>query len=78
MVNESKMLLVLMQKIGYQCILIKAILVLGEGPTNGLDDTTITAEAKNSVNIINSKKEICLSLHYNGANSFLYANGVQI
>ena len=78
MVNESKMLLVLMQKIGYQCILIKTVLVLDEGPTNGLDDTTITAEAKNSVNIINSKKEICSSLHYNGANSFLYANGVQI
>ena len=38
--------------------------------TDGLDDTTITAEAKYSVNITNSIKKICLSLFYNAANSF--------
>ena len=28
----------------------KDILILGKGPTQGLDDTTLTAEAKYSVN----------------------------
>lgn len=43
--------------------------VVGEGPTDELvDDTTITREAKCSINISNSRKEICLSLHYNGKN----------
>ena len=36
----------------------KDILVLGEGPTQGLDDTTITAEAKYSINI-KKRKKIC-------------------
>ena len=34
----------------------KDILVLGEGPTDGLDDTTITTEAKYSINITRSRK----------------------
>lgn len=43
--------------------------VVGEGPTDELvDDTTITTEAKCSINITNSRKEICLSLHYNRKN----------
>ena len=56
----------------------KDILIFGEGPADGLGDTTITAEAKYSVKITESRKKICLSQHYNGANSFLYANGVKI
>ena len=28
----------------------KRILILGEGPTQGLDDTTLTAEAKHPIN----------------------------
>ena len=51
---------------------------VGEGLTNGLDDATITAEAKYSINITKSKTKICLSLHCNTANSFLYVNGVKI
>ena len=35
----------------------KDILVLGEDPTDRLDDTTITAETKYSLNIANSKKK---------------------
>ena len=56
----------------------KYILVLAKDPTNGLDDTTITAEAKYYVNINKPRKKTCLNLYYNGANSFLYGNGVQI
>ena len=53
-------------------------LVFGKGSTDGLDYTTITTEAKYYVNITNSRKTTCLSLHYNAANSFLYANGVKL
>ena len=35
----------------------KYILVFGEGPTQGLDNTTITAEAKYSINFTASKKK---------------------
>ena len=48
----------------------KDILIPGKEPTDGLDDTTVTAEAEYSVNITNSRNKICLNLHYNAANSF--------
>ena len=45
----------------------KDILILGEGPTQGLDGTTLT----NSINFTENNKKFCLSLHYNGANIYL-------
>ena len=59
-------------------IITKYILVLCKDSADGLDDTTIRAEAKCSINITESRKNICLSLHYNGSNSFLHANGLKI
>ena len=56
----------------------KYILVLGEGPTQGLDGTTLTAEKKYSINFTENNKKVCLSLHYNGANSYLFVNGTEI
>ena len=50
----------------------KDILVLGEGPTQGLDDTTLTAEAKYPINFTQSGKRFVLSLQYNESNSFLF------
>ena len=52
----------------------KDILVLGEAPTQVLDDTTLTAEAKYPINFTQSGKRFVLSLHYNGSNSFLFVN----
>ena len=46
----------------------KDILILGEGTAQGLDDTTLTAEAKYPVNFTQSGKRSVLSLHYNGNN----------
>ena len=43
----------------------KNILVMGEEPTQNLDNATITAEAKNRIIIIESGKRSALSLHYN-------------
>ena len=56
----------------------KDILILGEGPTRGLDGTTLTAEKKYSINFTVSSRIFCLSLHYNGANSYLFVNGKEI
>ena len=56
----------------------KYILILGEGPTQGLDGTVLTAENMYSINLTLSRKKISLSLHYNGANSYLFANGTEI
>ena len=53
------------------------ILVLGKGPTQGLEHRT-TAEKMYSINFTVTKKKFCLSLHYNGANSYLFVNGTEI
>ena len=53
----------------------KDILVLGRGPTQGLE-STLTAE-NYSINFTVTKK-FCLSLHYNGANSYLLVNGTEV
>ena len=55
----------------------KDILVLGKGPTNGLEHT-LTAAKMYSINFIVTKKKFCLSLHYNRANSYLFVNGTEI
>ena len=54
----------------------KGILVLGRGPTHRLE-STLTAEKMYSINFTVTKKN-CLSLHYNGANSYLFVNGTEI
>ena len=38
----------------------KNILILGEGPTQGLDDVTLTAKAKHPINFTQSGKKICI------------------
>ena len=55
----------------------KDILVIGTGPTQGLE-STLTAEKMYSINFTVTKKKFCLSLHYNGANSYLFVNGTEI
>ena len=55
----------------------KDILVLGKGPIQGLEHT-LTAEKIHLINFTVTKKKLCLSLHYNGANSYLFVNGTEI
>ena len=59
-------------------IKIKDILVLGKGPTQGLDDTTMTVEAKYSISFSRSNIKFCLGLRYNSSNSFLFVNATKI
>ena len=47
----------------------KDILILGKGPTKGLEHT-LTAEKMYSINFTVTKKKFCLNLHCNGANSY--------
>ena len=55
----------------------KDILILGKGPTQGLEHTLI-ADKMHSINFTVTKKKFCLSLHYNGASSYLLVNGTKI
>ena len=59
-------------------IIREKILILGEGPTQGLDDTTLTAEAKYPMNFTQPGKRLVLSLHYNGSNSFLFVSVTKV
>ena len=54
------------------------ILFLGKRPTQGLDDTTLTAEAQYSINFSRSNRKFYLSFYYNGSNSFLFDNATNI
>ena len=55
----------------------KDILILGKGPAQALEHT-LTTEKMNSINFTVTKKKKCLSLHYNGANSYLFVNCTEI
>ena len=56
----------------------KDILILGSGPTQGLGEHSLTAEKMYSINFTVTKKKFCLSVHYNGANSYLFVNVTEI
>ena len=55
----------------------KDILILGKGPTQGLEHM-LSAEKLYSINFTKKNTKFCLSLHYNGANSYLFVNGTEI
>ena len=50
----------------------KNILVLGKDFVQGLENTTIYAEKLYSINFSKTDTKFCLSLHYNGRNSYLF------
>ena len=56
----------------------KNILIPCEGPTEGLDDTALTAEAKYPINFTQPNKRLVLSLHCNRSNSFLFVNATKV
>ena len=55
----------------------KYILVLGKGLTERLEHMP-TAEKVYSIIFTANKNKFCLSLHYNGGNSYLFVNGTGI
>ena len=56
----------------------KDILILGKAPTQRLGEHSLTAGKMHSINFTLTKKKFCLSLHYNGGNSYLFVNGTEI
>ena len=56
----------------------KDILILGFGPMQGLGEHSLSAEKMYSINFTLTRKKSCLSLHYNGASSYLFVNGTEI
>ena len=54
------------------------ILILGKGQTQGLSEHSLTAEKMYSINFSKDNTKLCLSLHYSGANSYLFVNGTEI
>ena len=50
--------------------------VLGEGPTKDMRDRAGAAEKKISINFSKAKTKLCLSLHCNSVNSYLYYVGI--
>ena len=55
----------------------KDILIHGKDATQGLEHT-LSAEKVYSMSFTEHNKKFCLSLHYNGANSYLFVNGTEI
>ena len=51
------------------------ILILGQGLTQKVNNTTIYPEKIYSPNFSAQNKIFCLSLHYNGDDSYLFVNG---
>ena len=56
----------------------KDILILGKGPTQGLGEHSLTAENMYSISFTKVNKKFYLSLHFNGANSYLFVIGKEI
>ena len=56
----------------------KDILILAEGPTDELDDTTLKTEPKYAINFTQSRKIFVLSLHFNRSNCFLFVNATKV
>ena len=56
----------------------KDISILGKRPTQGLGEHSLTAERLYSINFTKENTKFCLSLQYNGENSYLFVNGTEI
>ena len=53
-------------------------LILGGGPTFGINGSFGASEKKIDLNFIKAKTKFWLSLHYNGDNSYLFVDGKEI
>ena len=53
----------------------KDILILEKGPTQGLREHSLSAVKMYLINFTKVSAKFCLSLHWNGANSYLFVNG---
>ena len=54
------------------------ILILGTGRISGLGEHSLSAKKMYAINFTKIDTKFCLSLHYNGANSYLFVNGTEV
>ena len=54
------------------------MLVLSEGSTDGINDSTGATEKIISIDFGKAKGTFCLSLHYNSDESYLHVNKIEI
>ena len=54
------------------------ILALGKDFIQGINGTAIYPEKLYSINFTENNRKFCLSMHYNGANSYLFVSGTEI
>ena len=60
-------------------LIIERIIVLDEGPTQGINNSTGAVEKKISkLNFSKANARFCLSLRYSGNESYLYVNKIEI
>ena len=55
----------------------KGTLIFGKGCTEGLEHT-LTEEKLYSINFTKGNTKLCLNVHYNGGNIYLFVNGTEI
>ena len=56
----------------------KDISILAKGPTDILDNVRVIAEKEYSTNFAEHNTKFCFSLHYNGANSYVFVKVTEI
>ena len=56
----------------------KEILILGKGSTKAMGQHSSAAQKMYSINFTENKGKYSFSLHYNGANSYLFGNATEI
>ena len=56
----------------------QSVLILGNGLTQKINDATVYPERMYSPNFTVDNKIFCLSLHYNGDNSYLFINSKEV
>ena len=56
----------------------QSVLVLGHGLIQKINNTTIYPEKMYRPNFTVDNETFCLSLHYNGDNSYLFVNGKEV
>ena len=61
-----------------QIIAKNSFLKSGEVPTDNVNDNARAADKRFSINFTKAKTKFCLSLHYNGDNSYLLDNREKI
>ena len=55
-----------------------SFLILGLGPTFGINGSFGSPEKKNSINFTKPNTKFCLSFYHNNDNSYLFVNGKEI